>query len=58
MARVCKAWEQYSLEIITSATIHLVIFLVWAFIAQEQFFCDAERKLAKAILYSIGGVKA
>ena len=58
MARVCKAWEQYSLEIITSATIHLVILLVWVFIARKQFFCDAERKLAKAILYSIDGIKA
>ena len=58
LARAYKAWEQYSLDIIISATIHLVIFLVWVFIAQERFFCDAERKLAKAILYSIDGMKA
>lgn len=58
LARAYKAWEQYSLDIIISTTIHLVIFLVWVFIARERFFCDSERKLAKAILYSIDGIKA
>ena len=55
--KLCKVWDLYSLEIILSTAIHLVILFVWILIARKKFYISAERRLALSILHSIDGIK-
>lgn len=55
--RICKTWDQYSLEIILSVTIHLVVLFVWIIIARKKFYSNAEKRFALSILRSIDGIK-